>query len=214
MDLTLDLWTAAFFAATTYDSESDTYTAITDTTKHPYGALYLYNEIPIPFRESPRINVVGMQPLSRPGRQSAFVFKMYPKENFNVLVLKTYFRHDAEVNKEIVSRVNKDNNLFPKELIGTRIRNEIVKGDEFSSWAYNEAKRRYAQDKSDDELKAYLEARHITSVLQTGSGLQKRKRKMQLITGRPISRNCSAGYVSAGHTKDRFGLLMKKRKTI
>lgn len=162
MDLTLDPLTAAFFAATSYDPESDTYKAITDTTKHRYGAFYLYNDIPIPFRESTRIDVVGMQPLLRPGRQSAYVFRMYPQENFNSLVHKTFFRHDAIINKEIVCRANKDDQLFPKELIGTRIRKEIVNGDEFSPWAFNEAKRRYAQGKSDDELKTFLEDRQIS----------------------------------------------------
>ena len=161
MDMTLDPWIAAFFAATEYDFSNDTYTAITDTTKHPYGTFYLYNEIPIPFRNSERIDVVGMQPLLRPGRQQAFVFRMQPEENFNSLVSKTYFRHDASINKEIVSRFNVENNLFPKELLGERIRSEIVKGDEFSMGAYNEARHRYAQGKSDAELKSYMKKGHI-----------------------------------------------------
>lgn len=76
MDFTLDPWTAAFFAATNYDTETDTYSAIEDTDNYQYGALYLCNEIPLPNLRLSRIDVVGMQPLSRPGRQSAFVFRM------------------------------------------------------------------------------------------------------------------------------------------
>lgn len=161
MDMTLDPWIAAFFAATTYDFATDSYSAITDTDKHPYGVFYLYNEMPIPFVKSQRIDVVGMQPLSRPGRQLAYVFKMKPKENFNLLVSKTFFRHDATINKEIVSRVNAGNRLFPKELLSNRIRNEIVTANEFSMWAYNEAKRRYATNVNEDILKQYLEMKHI-----------------------------------------------------
>ena len=56
MDLTLDVWTAAFFAATTYDYATDAYSPITDTNEHPYGAFYLYNETPMlpPFDKKQR----------------------------------------------------------------------------------------------------------------------------------------------------------------
>ena len=162
LDLTLDPWTAAFFAATTYDFDTDTYSPITDTDQHPFGAFYLYNEIPIPFRPSERIDIVGMQPLSRPGRQSAYVFRMRDHENFNTLAQKDYFRHDAKVNQQIFEHANNGTRLFPKELLGDKIRGGIVNATEFSLWAFSEARRRYAPTESEDTLREYLASQNVT----------------------------------------------------
>lgn len=162
MDLTLDPWTAAFFAATTYDATTDTYSPIEDTDKYQYGAFYLYNERPLPMSGHSRLDVVGMQPLSRPGRQSAYVFCMSQGENFNTMMQKSLFRHDAEVNRKIYAHANSGNQLFPKELIGDRIRSEIVKGEDFSQQAYSLAKRRYYPMATDDTLAGYLDDKHIT----------------------------------------------------
>ena len=163
MDLTLDPWTAAFFAATTYDYVTDTYSPITDTDEHPYGAFYLYNEIPMlpPFDKKQRVDVVGLQPLARPGRQSGYVFKMDKGENFNDLTQKNLFRHDARINELIYNYTNRSNRLFPKELLNDRIRNKIVEGKVFSKWAFEEARKRYFQDRSEKELKGYLERMSI-----------------------------------------------------
>ena len=162
LDLTLEPWTAAFFAATTYDFDTDTYTPINDTVKHQYGVFYLYNEIPFHGKSSQRIDVVGMQPLLRPGRQSAYVFRMAEKENFNHLAQKTYFKHDAKINQEIFARANNGNRLFPQELLNDKIRNEIVKGEEFSKKAFEEAKRRYAPKESEASLKDNLVSKHVS----------------------------------------------------
>ena len=162
LDLTLDPWTAAFFAATTYDFDTDSYTPITDTDRHPYGAFYLYNEIPIPFRPSERINIVGMQPLARPGRQSAYVFRMGDNENFNTLAQKNYFRHDAKVSQQLFDHANNGTRLFPKELLGDKIRGGIVTATEFSRSAFNEARRRYAPAESEATLMDYLASEHVT----------------------------------------------------
>lgn len=161
MDLTLDPWTSAFFAATKYDDATDTYSVIEDTDKYQYGTFYLYNEIPILAPRHTRIDVVGMQPLFRPGRQSAYVFRMEQGENFNTLSQHVMFRHDAAVNRLIFEHANDGNQLFPKELIGTRIRREIVKGEEFSRQAFSEAKCRYATSLSEESLMGYLTDKHI-----------------------------------------------------
>lgn len=162
LDLTLEPWTAAFFAATTYDFETDTYSPIINTDKFQYGVFYLYNEIPIPGKTSERIDVVGMQPLLRPGRQSAYVFRMAEKENFNHFVQKDYFRHDARINQEIFARANNGNHLFPQELLNDKIRNEIVKGDSFSQKAFEEAKQRYATKESGASLIDLLASKHVS----------------------------------------------------
>lgn len=163
MDLTLDVWTAAFFAATTYDYTTDTYSPITDIDKHAYGAFYLYNEIPMlpPFDKKKRVDVVGLQPLARPGRQSGYVFRMEKGENFNDLTQKNLFRHDARVNELVYNYTNRSNRLFPKELLNDRIRKRIVEGKDFSKWAFEEARKRYFSERSEDELIGYLEGKGI-----------------------------------------------------
>ena len=69
-DLTVDLWVAAFFAATEYHWETDTYTAITDTKKHEYGVFYHYYDPSVPLpgdKREPALRAVGMKPFGRPG---------------------------------------------------------------------------------------------------------------------------------------------------
>ena len=161
LDITLNPWTAAFFAATTYDFETDTYLPITDTDKYQYGVFYLYNEIPMLFESNNRVDVVGMQPMLRPGRQSAYVYRMKEGENFNDRAQKTFFRHDAEVNKQIFNHVANGEYLFPKEIVNDKIRTEIIKGTEFSRKAFNEAKKRYFPKESDVTLMDYLEGMNL-----------------------------------------------------
>lgn len=115
IDLTLDPWTAAFFAATKYDDTTDTYSVIEDTEKYQCGAFYLYNEIPLPYPNHSRIDVVGLQPLARPGRQSAFVYRMEQGENFNSIARYDLFRHDVDVNRQIFEHANNSSQLFLKE---------------------------------------------------------------------------------------------------
>ena len=162
LDLTLEPLTAAFFAATTYDFNTDTYSPITDTVKYQYGAFYLYNEIPILGQSSRRIDVVGMQPLLRPGRQSAYVFRMAKDENFNLFAQKTFFRHDAKINQEIFACANNGNRLFPQEILNDKMRKKIVKGEEFSQKAFEEAKRRYASKESDAMLIDFLASKNVS----------------------------------------------------
>ena len=47
-------------------------------------------------------------------------------------------------------------------MLNVRIRKEIVEGKEFSQWSYNEAKKRYFADMSDDVLKGYLKQKNVT----------------------------------------------------
>lgn len=75
---------------------------------------------------------------------------------------KNFFRHDAYVNRTIFEHANRGNQLFPKELIGERIRKEIVKGDEFSRKAFTLAQQRYFPTTSEEELQRYLTDKHIS----------------------------------------------------
>ena len=114
-----------------------------------------------PFDKKKRVDVVGLQPLARPGRQSGYVFKMGKGENFNDLTQKNLFRHDARVNELVYNYTNRSNRLFPKELLNDRIRKRIVEGKDFSKWAFEEARKRYFSERSEDELIGYLEGKGI-----------------------------------------------------
>ena len=160
LDLTSDIWTAAFFASTKYDYKSDTYTPITDTIKYKYGVIYTYNFIPFPGQE--RVDVVGLQPLKRPGRQSGYVFRMKYGENFNNLASKQLFRHDSNINQLVYNYNEQSKRLFPKEILNDKIRNGIVNANFFSQKAFDEAKNRYFPKTDDKILQKYLITRDIT----------------------------------------------------
>ena len=82
-------------------------------------------------------------------------------ENFNTMAQKNFFRHDAEVNRKVFEHSNRGNQLFPKELIGDRIRKEIVRGEEFTQNAFELAKHRYYPTIDDKVLYSYLTDKHI-----------------------------------------------------
>lgn len=73
---------------------------------------------------------------------------------------KYFFRHDADVNRKAFEHSNRCNHLFPKELIGDRIRKEIVRGEEFTQNAFKLAKHRYFPTAGDNVL-YYLADKHI-----------------------------------------------------
>lgn len=165
LDLTVDLWTAAFFAATTYDKTSDTYSPILDTKDYQYGAFYVYMDLGGACQDlcgnAPRIDVVGLQPLARPGRQAGFVYRMEKEENFNKIARKRLFRHDARVNELIFNYANRGNRLFPKEILNRKIRKGIVEAHSFSRWSYEEARKRYYPDEKEKVLVDYLKQKGI-----------------------------------------------------
>lgn len=161
LDLTLDIWTAAFFAATKYDYNTDTYTPISDSEKYQYGVIYTYNHIP--FLGQERVDVVGLQPLKRSGCQAGYVLRMQKGENFNSLATNTIiFRHNANANKQVFDYNEQSNRLFPREILNDKIRNHIVKSTVFSQQALDMAKKRYFSGTDDKILQNYLEDKNIT----------------------------------------------------
>lgn len=159
MDITVDPLVAAFFAATKYDSRTDSYIPIAETNK--YGVFYVRTQFPFIGEANSRLDVVGMQPLFRPGKQAAFVYRLDKGENFNDRAKKIFFRHDAIINQLIYQLANVNNRLFPKELLNEKIRNGIVKSREFTDEAYVMAKERYYPDDSVEVLKSFIKDEHI-----------------------------------------------------
>ena len=168
-DLTTNLWVAAFFAATKYDWQTDTYTAITDTKKYEYGVFYHYYDpiVPLPGnKREPALRAVGMQPFGRPGNQAGYVLKMRPDQNMNRMAgfEKIKFRHIAEINKLIFNYSNCSRNFFPEELFLKKLlalRNEEHR---FSKVALEMAKEQYFKDYSDTWIVEMMAVKNITLV--------------------------------------------------
>ena len=168
-DLTVNLWVAAFFAATEYHWETDSYTAITDTKKYEYGVFYHYFDPSVHMpgdKREPALRAVGMQPFGRPGNQAGYVLKMKPMENMNRMAgfEKIKFRHVAEINKLIFNYSNCSRNFFPEELFQKKLL--ALRNEEhcFSRAALEMAKEQYFKDYTDTQIKKMMAVKGITLV--------------------------------------------------
>ena len=168
-DLTVDLWVAAFFAATEYHWETDTYTAITDTKKHEYGVFYHYYDPSVPLpgnNREPALRAVGMQPFGRPGNQAGYVLKMKPHQNMNRMAgfEKIKFRHVAEINKLIFNYSNCSRNFFPEELFRKKLLALRNEEHGFFCFLLEMAKEQYFKDYTDTQIEEMIAFKGITFV--------------------------------------------------
>lgn len=113
IDFSSNKFVAAFFA-TTINKGSDIYEPIEDTTKYPYGVIYLHKINPcLTFNI---FSTIGQQIFPRTGAQLGF---FYQEKNspfdVNKLISKIYFKHDAECSKKIFEMMDKGKRLFPKD---------------------------------------------------------------------------------------------------
>lgn len=155
IDLTSEIWTAAFFAVTQYNPGNDTYSLYD---KGGYGILYYY-----PLKEPDRkISVIGMNYFNRPGKQNGYAYKMTKGEdlNQNNVFRKLFFRHDKHANERVYEFNAEGLKLFPKDGLFDLIR-EIKTQDGVSEWAARECNSIYYQ-KSEDEFKALCVSNGIT----------------------------------------------------
>lgn len=107
MDLTNDIWCAAFFAATTYDGEYHPVVVTDDMPfKKRYGVLYMLDYAPehgdSNFSKD-NILPIGLQYFNRPGKQSALVMAMQDLKDLHKLtrLKRVFFRHDTEASNLI-----------------------------------------------------------------------------------------------------------------
>lgn len=117
IDLTTDKWAAAFFASSTHvdgvDSEKETY--------KPYegdkvGVFYVYQD-KSPYVNQWKLHPVGIQPFSRPVRQSGYVLEVMKDQNFNELAFGILFRADVRCSSIIFKLFNESKGILPDELI-------------------------------------------------------------------------------------------------
>ena len=107
MDLTNDIWCAAFFAATTYDGEYHPVVMTEDMPfKKRYGVLYMLDYSPnhgdSNFSKD-NILPIGLQYFNRPGKQSALVMAMQDLKDLHKhsRLKLVFFRHDTEASSLI-----------------------------------------------------------------------------------------------------------------
>ena len=107
LDLTNDIWCAAFFAATTYDGEYHPF-VVTEAIpfKKRYGVLYMMDyslESGDPDFSKDNILPIGLQYFNRPGKQSALVMAMQDLRDLHKhpRLKRVFFRHDTEASKLI-----------------------------------------------------------------------------------------------------------------
>ena len=165
-DLTVDLWVAAFFAATEYHWETDSYTPIKDTEKYEYGVFYHYYDTSMPDLEGKRISnlqAVGLQPFGRPGKQAGYVLRMRPEENMNRMAgfEKIKFRHVADINELIFNYSNQSLNYFPEEIFKSKLLKIRSEEHLFSRNALKIARKLYFKDLSDDVINGFLRDKDI-----------------------------------------------------
>lgn len=107
LDLTNNIWSAAFFAsAKFFDGKYYPYEINEDSKlEDRYGVIYrlkcLADDGQVIAFLNEMISPIGLQYFNRPGRQCAFVKKMSENENFNDTqsLERTFFRHDNDANR-------------------------------------------------------------------------------------------------------------------
>lgn len=163
MDLTVDKWVAAFFAAT--KCEKDVYKPITD--EDSYGVIYVMNQpmtdiMPGTDFKRAKLRAVGLQPFTRPGEQGGYVYRMSENQNFNRLCArKIKFRHDARVSELVFNYANRSKKLFPYDLLQDKAAT-IKNSHRFSKEAYNMAVSRYFLTTPIETIKEWMEDAKIT----------------------------------------------------
>ena len=151
LDLTNDIWCAAFFAATTYDGEYHPVVVTEDMPfKKRFGVLYTLDygkNSGFTDYSKDDILPIGLQYFNRPGKQSALVIAMQDLRNLHNLprLKRTFFRHDTEASKliYILSQFGKQ---FMTEDPFAKMVEEICSQDQYSERALRLTHRIYNPD--------------------------------------------------------------------
>ena len=121
LSLTSDLWAAAFYAVSDYDSETNSYKQVipTERDETKIGAIYAFF-LAMPFPTIYGLSAVGFIPFPHLENQRTFVFQMSNGMVFerHPLQKKFYFRHDAEIDKLFFNSFHQGADLtLPDEIL-------------------------------------------------------------------------------------------------
>lgn len=121
LDFTSDLDVMKFFATTDYKSATDEYVPCIN--EDQIGVIYYYElRYPEAFQQHEHyaLKTIGKQVFSRSGLQSGFLLEMDKEADLKQNVKearKVYFRHNAEISKEIFASSNNGENYFPEDIL-------------------------------------------------------------------------------------------------
>ncbi len=159
LDLTNDIWTAAFFAATK-SSDNITYYPYTIEESTPfnntYGVLYM-RVFDISSSEDERdlteVLPIGLQYFNRPGRQCGFVRKMSEAEDFNTLPKwqRIFFRHNNSANRLIYTLSQFGKKYMPDDAFADVVKS-IISQKKLSIRSVELARKIYYPEKSMQQL--------------------------------------------------------------
>lgn len=159
LDLTNDIWTAAFFAATK-SSDNITYHPYTIDESTQFDDTYgvLYRRVsdcnsPNVERDLTEVLPIGLQYFNRPGRQCAFVRGMSETEDFNTLPQwqRIFFRHDNAASRLIHTLSQFGRKYMPDDAFADVVKS-IINQYRVSIHSVELAKRIYFPGKNIEQL--------------------------------------------------------------
>lgn len=124
LDLTKDIDVASFFAVTTNNWETDSYSPILDESSE--GVLYYYKldierdfKIGHPVTGEPLLTTIGLQIFPRSERQQGFLYELEKGDNFNnnpqVTIVR--FQQNAKCSQRIFDKFQGGKILFPDDIL-------------------------------------------------------------------------------------------------
>lgn len=156
LDFTTNPLVAAFFACCEYDEITHEYRPIMEA-RHE-GVFYTLNTaFEISDEQELFSSVVGLQPLSRPGDQYAWGYRLAKGVSLNDrrFVMTIHFAHDPKMAKKIFEYFDGGAKLFPYDPVAEKAW-EIAQAKKLSKKAFLLAKSRYGQDIDEQSLLADL----------------------------------------------------------
>ncbi|NIC39268.1 FRG domain-containing protein [Halomonas desiderata] len=143
MDFSSDPWVAAFFAVSWFDVEAQRYVPIRSGEE---GGVFYRLNLAMDFMEpNKRVSeIVGMQPLVRPGEQKAFSVRVKKGRCLHNVQSMGFqrFRHDTLVSERILERFSWGSDLLPEDPVARKAA-EIASMKVFSRHAFSECVARY-----------------------------------------------------------------------
>lgn len=138
LDFTSDIDIALFFATNDYIAEKKLFKPVLD--KNRIGVIYKFNYA-LDFAENyvnPNYEVIGMQPLPRPGAQNAYSYRLKKDKNLNTQKNISYikFKHSPDISAYYSEKYLKGENLFPKDGFDNKLE-LLKKSNAFSKKAFD-----------------------------------------------------------------------------
>lgn len=139
LDITNSKWVAAFFAATRYEYETDSYYPVGQDYEDGFGVMYIskdFNEGGLPEEFFDKNGVIGYQYFDRPTKQSSFGYALEKGEDFNESSYfdKVFFRHDLEASTIVYNMAYRQNRFIPRDVL-SKLTRKIAESKEVTRQA-------------------------------------------------------------------------------